>query len=910
MSSSATGIPEGLDVDQMVLNYLKKKGMGSAVLQLQSKLKEQDTSETTTKQQLEQDDAQYRNQRSLLVKSTGGSYGYDRDSVRYTMHYYIGLFLFVGLIVVHARCFKMLTLFFIPTTLLLIIKLFQAWPIMQWGLPDMEDTDGMGSAEAKAYIDAFVTLQLWVLSLPDSGSSATNDKLQTVQKLIRDKKDAISLKSVISELAQPTASNSSSGYDPVIASIKPELLAVTFSLLVHTYCECLEAGMEGSAQTLRDAFECIYEPLYEEQYRDLYHCNTTEDMMTLNRHNSQHMECLTNLKKISVSIAQHQLKREQLKAQTTVDGNALSAQQQAMKEQQLARFNHHIAALNGKHEDLSAKATAAFDKMHYLPFLRRARAVRWQLSLSAQSYGTLCTFLNGRDESLLCMSTLLQAKCELHIEKRTPLPYTPACVLDETGGRLEATLTKNAMQIDWGAPMAGRRDKDVPYPKFDLDEEYDDESAAKRDKLKVQFNRALLTNGFRRLEALERKREFDALSPEGQKRRKSGLIPKLRIADPLEPSILLTTLSANTGPALKPKTTAQDVRTIWDEPGVGLCCAKLCQPDGRRIAVGCDDSAVRVYSADSKEPQNILIGHKNGFPVFGVDWNRDGRALLSCGGDGSVRLWDTLVTGPYGDLVKEAPPKPAVAGPDEMVPNIRDNKQKYTNGAALAVYRGHAPMATVWDVAFAPSGYYFASCGSDATARIWTTDREVPVRLLTGHTSADVSCVSWHPNCNYLVTGCNDRTARLWDVQTGKTVRLLTGCYAGVNGAKISPCGRYAAITDYTGTVYYWDLGTGKKLTEFRQERKLRVKPGSSMVHALSFSNCGKALATGGDDCCVRIWDVRLDSLANKPVITEPTKEFKTKQTLLMDLDFTRRNLLLAAGKFVSPVPVSTAADS
>ena len=40
------------------------------------------------------------------------------------------------------------------------------------------------------------------------------------------------------------------------------------------------------------------------------------------------------------------------------------------------------------------------------------------------------------------------------------------------------------------------------------------------------------------------------------------------------------------------------------------------------------------------------------FPVFDVDWNRDGRTLLSAGGDGSVRLWDTMAIGPYGRVAK------------------------------------------------------------------------------------------------------------------------------------------------------------------------------------------------------------------------------------------------------------------
>jgi hypothetical protein len=52
--------------------------------------------------------------------------------------------------------------------------------------------------------------------------------------------------------------------------------------------------------------------------------------------------------------------------------------------------------------------------------------------------------------------------------------------------------------------------------------------------------------------------------------------------------------------------------------------------------------------------------------------------------------------------------------------------------ANLAVYKGH--MLPVWDVAACPyfSPYYFASCGADRTARLWSTDRAQPLRLFVG----------------------------------------------------------------------------------------------------------------------------------------------------------------------------------
>lgn len=892
--------------DAAVLEYLRKKGLGSAVLELTEILdKESGDSkskkEKTARERLEEEDTISRNQRSLLLKSTGGSYGYDRDA---------------------------------------------AWPVVQWGVPDTAFTSNssekpttMGVDEARAYLDAFVTVQLWVLSLPDddcsgNGLVATVNPIHRAHALIKDDDNEVSLKTVMEELAKPTSVTTAiTGEDTIQTNLppsaKPELLAVAFALLVHTYCELLEVGMESTAHSIRDAFKPIYDPYYETQYRDLYQCTTTEDMMRLNSHNSQHMEALANLKNILIQVASYQLRREELNSQTTINGGFLDAQQKQAKDHKVAEYDRHIGQLKQKYNELSQKASSAFDKMYVLPFLRRARAVRWQLTMSTTTYGLLSGFLNASDNSLLAMSTLLQTKCELHVERRVPVPFVPACVLD--GIDTKKRLDLNNVEINWAAPYPGNSqkrpdDSALPFPKYDLEAEYETEREAYKDTKNVEFNRALLVNGFRRLEALERKREYDVMSASTQNAMKNGELRVHHIADPEKPTILMTTLfsksaSENTFRRPATQTSVTDVSSIWEEASVGLVCAKLCQPDGRRIAVGCDDSAVRVWSAvsasstsNSSQPLQVLLGHKNGFPVFDVDWNRDGRCLLSAGGDGSIRLWDTMAVGPFGEVVTKIKNSSnivsATAKNDEadmLVPGLRPESAKYSSGAALAVYRGHAPSAPVWSVSFAPSGYYFASSGADATARIWTTDRPVPVRLLTGHSSMNVNCIEWHPNCNYVITGSDDKTARLWDIQSGRTVRLLSGFTSGVNAVEIDPSGRYAAVAEYSGIICLWDLGTGKKVTEFRCRRtdnRRFAAVDNVAVHALSFSACGKALATGGDDCCIRIWDIQREAGDRSP-FTAPLHSFPTRQTMTLDLHYTKRNLLLAAGKYITPVPLA-----
>jgi len=909
--------------DRAVLEYLRKKGMGMAATELCQILKEQgkvdgegpvaprdetcnndkSTSVLSGNDQLDEDD-----KKSILAKATGGGFGYDRDA---------------------------------------------AAPVVQWGVPDKNVphkvdakeglADRMGVDEARVLLDCFTSFQIWVLSLPDhDGIQTTENPLIKAQQLIKKgmgSNRVVSLASVVENMAKPppsstTGNNTNNAIFHLPPSAKPELFSVAFSLLVHTYCELLEVGMESTAHVLRDTFRSVYEPLYAKEFADLFHCNTTEDMMRLNSHNAQHMEALSTAKNLMVQVSGYQQKRDEM---CNADGPS-DPTTQAAKQVKLQEYDRTIGVLQQKYTEISQRASLAFHKMHDLPFLRRARAVRWQLSMSTATYSLLSSFLNAQDTSLLAMSTLLQTKCELHVERRDPLPFTPACVLDdkeEVPGNGNVTLELNKSRISWAAPLSRQRiefssGEKLPFPKFYLEEEYDDETKAKEGKKVVEFNRALLVNGFRRLEALERKHEH-------------GVLPKMKIAkqdyhhhatsretaNPIEPTILMSTLcstaSAAAGrpsPMSSSNRHAFDTAAIWEESGIGLCCAKICPPDGRQVAVGCDDSAVRIWNLvdanKGKEPAQVLLGHKNGFPVFDVSWNRDGRSLLSAAGDGSVRLWDTKAVGYFSStaaLVKQsrrssAASKAAAAAAsvaannleDMNVPGLKTEDSDYASGAALAVYRGHAPSTPVWSVEFAPCGYYFATAGADATIRLWTTDRELPWRLFTGHTSMMVNCVDWHPNCNYIISGSEDKTARLWDVHSGRTVRLLNGCPSGINVIKASPCGKYAAGGDNGGSIHLWDLGTGLKVTEFRSNR-FEKDPGISMVHALSFSACGSSLASGGDDCYVHIWDVK--STEATPVTHSPVKSFATRQALIMDLQYNKRNLLLSVSKFATPVPSS-----
>ncbi|KAL7187255.1 hypothetical protein ACSBR1_037339 [Camellia fascicularis] len=187
--------------------------------------------------------------------------------------------------------------------------------------------------------------------------------------------------------------------------------------------------------------------------------------------------------------------------------------------------------------------------------------------------------------------------------------------------------------------------------------------------------------------------------------------------------------------------------------------------------------------------------------------------------------------------------------------------------ANLVCYKGHNYL--VWDVQFSPLGHYFASASHDRTARIWSVDRIQPLRIMAGHLS---------------------------DVDSGECVRIFIGHRSVVLSLAMSPDGRYMASGDEDGTIMMWDLSSGRCVTPLVGH--------TSCVWTLAFSCEGSLLASGSADCTVKLWDMTastkvLKTEENKTGSTNRLRSLKTlptKSTPVYTLQFSRRNLLFAAG--------------
>ncbi|CDP05651.1 unnamed protein product [Coffea canephora] len=314
----------------------------------------------------------------------------------------------------------------------------------------------------------------------------------------------------------------------------------------------------------------------------------------------------------------------------------------------------------------------------------------------------------------------------------------------------------------------------------------------------------------------------------------------------------------------------------------GLNCASISQ-DGSLVAGGFSDSSLKVWDmaklgqqtgyatsqiVEDSYPSDSLLGANSGRksytlfqghsgPVYSATFSPFGDYILSSSSDSTIRLWST---------------------------NLNTN---------LVCYKGH--NYPVWDVQFSPVGHYFASSSHDRTARIWSMDRMQPLRIMAGHLS-DVDCLQWHVNCNYIATGSSDKTVRLWDVQSGECVRIFIGHRSMILSLAMSPDGRYMASGDEDGTVMMWELASGRCISPLVGH--------TSCVWTLAFSCEGSLLASGSADCTVKLWDV---TASTKLLKTEDNKTgsinrlrslktLPTKSTPVYSLQFSRRNLLFAAG--------------
>ncbi len=146
-------------------------------------------------------------------------------------------------------------------------------------------------------------------------------------------------------------------------------------------------------------------------------------------------------------------------------------------------------------------------------------------------------------------------------------------------------------------------------------------------------------------------------------------------------------------------------------------------PDGRLIAAGTLDSAVKVWNADTFELLHRLDGHQG--TILSLTFSPDNSQLITAAEDNTIRSW------------------------------------RLESGSEVGQLRIDSGAAT-YSMAYSPDGLRLITGGKDGAIRVWDSQRLAELVSLRGHSGAIVG-LAWSPDGIRFASASSDGSVGIWN---------------------------------------------------------------------------------------------------------------------------------------------------
>ncbi|XP_076599627.1 WD repeat-containing protein 27 [Chaetodon auriga] len=309
-----------------------------------------------------------------------------------------------------------------------------------------------------------------------------------------------------------------------------------------------------------------------------------------------------------------------------------------------------------------------------------------------------------------------------------------------------------------------------------------------------------------------------------------------------------------------------------------VCCLQY-SGDGKQILCGLGDSSVFLYKSSLSGNPTVYTGHDK--PVSSVSWSLSRQWWLSASQDQSLRIWTHGSPEPaivMGDSMFSKPIRGAqfyyldkflllASGPSLYlylynVDITHDNIKRYLQRSVVKLARCFRTTSATDITAVSAISDFFSYivlvCGSDRSIQVFDMNKATVASELPDAHSRAVHCVTQNKGSmfstqapdsyNLFLTSAVTDGVKIWDLRTLRCVRRyenhLNRCHPC--SSAISPCGRFIASGSEDNCAYVYDIRSSSYLHKLQKH--------SDTVLSVAFNPATPELLTGTLDGKLRLF--------------------------------------------------------